>query len=61
MGYIFWIVIFLLDVWAIASIINTDEPMRTKVIWIAMVAILPLIGLIAWWIAGPKANYRMKG
>lgn len=57
MSYIFWFIIFCLDVWAIASIINTNETTGTKVIWILIVAVLPLIGLIAWWFAGPKANY----
>ncbi|MCQ0971095.1 PLDc N-terminal domain-containing protein [Paracoccus sp. TK19116] len=57
MGYIFGIIIFALDVWAIASVINTNEPMRTKIIWIALIAILPVVGLIIWYFAGPKANY----
>lgn len=57
MGYIFGIIIFVLDVWAIASIINTNESMTTKLVWIALVAILPVVGLIIWWFAGPKANY----
>ena len=57
MGYIFGIIIFALDVWAIASVINTDAANRTKLIWIALIAILPVVGLIIWWFAGPKANY----
>ncbi len=57
MEYIFGIIIFALDVWAIASIINTNEPTGTKVIWVLLVAILPVIGLLIWWFAGPKANY----
>ncbi|QRZ13100.1 PLDc_N domain-containing protein [Paracoccus methylovorus] len=57
MGYLFGIIIFALDVWAIASIINTNETMTTKLMWIALVVILPVVGLIIWWFAGPKANY----
>ena len=57
MGYIFGINIFALDVWAIASIINTNAATSTKIIWILLVAILPVVGLIIWWLAGPKANY----
>lgn len=59
MDYIFGIVIFLLDVWAIASIINTNEPMSKKLLWIAVVVILPVLGLIIWYFMGPKANYRV--
>ena len=50
-------IIFALDVWAIASIINSNESNGTKLIWILLVALLPVVGLIIWWFAGPKANY----
>ena len=57
MSYVFGIIIFVLDVWAIASIINSNESNGTKLIWILLVALLPVVGLIIWWFAGPKANY----
>ena len=57
MGYVFGIIIFVLDVWAIASVINTNTSMCTKILWIALIAILPVVGLIIWYFAGPKANY----
>ena len=57
MKFIFGIIIFALDVWAIASIINSGESGRAKLIWILLVAFLPVVGLILWWFAGPKANY----
>ena len=56
MKFIFGIIIFALDVWAIASIINTNESNGTKLLWILLVALLPVVGLIIWWFAGPKAN-----
>ncbi|TBN40450.1 PLDc_N domain-containing protein [Paracoccus subflavus] len=57
MGYVFGIVIFVLDVWAIASVINANATMGTKILWIALIAILPVVGLILWYFMGPKANY----
>lgn len=54
------LVICVLDVWAIASIINSDRDTGTKVLWILVVAILPVLGLILWWFAGPKANYQQR-
>ena len=57
MKFILATIIFALDVWAIASIINTNESNGTKLIWILLVALLPVVGLIIWWFAGPKANY----
>ena len=57
MKFIIATIIFALDVWAIASIINSNESNGTKLIWILLVALLPVLGLIIWWFAGPKANY----
>ncbi|MFN3275603.1 MAG: PLDc N-terminal domain-containing protein, partial [Paracoccus sp. (in: a-proteobacteria)] len=45
------------DVWAIASIINTNASNGTKILWILLILVLPVVGLIIWWFAGPKANY----
>lgn len=52
------LIVFALDVWAIAAIINSNETGGKKVIWVIVVAVLPVIGLIAWWLVGPKANYQ---
>ena len=57
MKFIIATIIFALDVWAIASIINSNESNGTKLLWILLVALLPVVGLIIWWFAGPKANY----
>lgn len=57
-GGIIGFVIFCLDVWAIASIINTNEETGKKILWILLVAVLPVVGLVIWWLAGPKANYN---
>lgn len=45
---------FLLDVWAIVSIVNSDAERRTKIIWVLVVAFLPLLGFLIWLAAGPK-------
>ncbi|WP_312524627.1 PLDc N-terminal domain-containing protein [Paracoccus sp. (in: a-proteobacteria)] len=58
MRYLLGIIIFALDVWAIASVINTNESGQKKLIWVLVIGFLPVVGLIAWWFAGPKANYR---
>lgn len=57
MEWLFGVIIFALDVWAIASVINTNESTGTKILWIALIAILPVVGLIIWYFMGPKANY----
>ncbi|WBU56376.1 PLD nuclease N-terminal domain-containing protein [Paracoccus sediminicola] len=52
------LIIFALDVWAIAQIINSGAEKSSKIIWVIIVAVLPVVGLIAWYIAGPKSNLR---
>lgn len=58
MRYLLGIIIFVLDVWAIASVINTNETAGRKLAWVLGIAFLPVVGLIAWWFAGPKANMQ---
>ena len=53
------IIIFALDVWAIAQIINSSAEKSSKIIWVIIVAILPVVGLIALYIAGPKSDLRL--
>jgi hypothetical protein len=50
------LVILILDIWAIVSVINSSRDIGTKVLWIALVVILPVIGFIAWLLAGPKSS-----
>lgn len=57
MGYVFGIIVFVLDVWAIASVINTSVSTGTKILWVALIAILPVLGLVIWYFMGPKARY----
>ncbi|WP_372801726.1 PLD nuclease N-terminal domain-containing protein [Paracoccus seriniphilus] len=56
MEYIFGIIIFVLDVWAIATVINTNETTGTKLLWIVLIAVLPVLGLLIWYFAGPRGN-----
>ena len=52
---LFGIIIFVLDIYAIVRIINSRATTGMKIVWVLVVAILPLVGLIAWYFAGPKS------
>ncbi|MFB2531973.1 PLDc N-terminal domain-containing protein [Paracoccus sp. p4-l81] len=57
MGLISWLfgaILFVLDVIAIASVINSDATGGRKLMWIAIIVLLPVIGFIAWFLFGPK-------
>jgi hypothetical protein len=52
--------VFALDAWAIASILSTPARKRAKLGWTLAVTVLPLAGVIAWRLAGPKPPAAVK-
>ncbi len=53
---IFGIIILILDIYAIYQLLTSGTSTGAKVIWSLVVAILPVVGLIAWLIAGPRGS-----
>lgn len=55
---IFWaasgIIVFFLDIWALASVWRSTKSSGTKIGWTVLIFILPLVGLVIWGIAGPR-------
>lgn len=55
---VFWIVsaviVFVLDIWALASVWRSTKSSGTKLGWTVLIFILPLVGLVIWGIAGPR-------
>lgn len=43
-------------IWAVLSIFKSGASTGAKIIWSLLVLILPLVGLIIWFLAGPKGN-----
>jgi succinate dehydrogenase/fumarate reductase cytochrome b subunit len=50
------LVILILDVWAILKIAQSGASTGSKALWIVLVLILPILGLIIWFFAGPKGS-----
>lgn len=46
--------IVLLDLWAIVSVFRSDTGVGTKSFWAILISLLPLLGLVAWGVAGPR-------
>jgi len=44
------------DIWAIWNIIQSRASTGSKVLWVALVLILPLLGFVIWFFAGPRQN-----
>ena len=53
-GGIFGLLILIADVWAILNIFQSSADTFKKAIWIALVLVLPLLGVIIWYFAGPR-------
>ena len=42
------------DVWAIINVFQSSASNEKKLIWILAVVLLPLLGLILWFLLGPR-------
>lgn len=50
------LLILIADIWAIINVIKSGAETLHKVLWIVLILVLPLIGLIIWYFAGPKSK-----
>ena len=48
------ILILVADVWAILNIFQSSADTLKKILWTVLVLILPLLGVIIWFFAGPQ-------
>jgi len=55
LGTIFSLLVLIADIWAIINIVQSGESTGTKALWVVLVLVLPLLGLIIWYFAGPKS------
>lgn len=52
------LIILALDIWAIVSIIGSGTSTGKKILWVLLVLILPVLGFIIWFFAGPRSTAR---
>jgi len=48
------LVLLILNVWAIVRIVQSDAGTGSKVFWVVLILLLPLLGFILWLLLGPK-------
>jgi hypothetical protein len=48
-------ILLALDIWALISVIGSNETTGKKVIWVLVILLLPLVGFILWLLFGPRA------
>ncbi|GAB5390264.1 MAG: PLDc N-terminal domain-containing protein [Alphaproteobacteria bacterium] len=57
-GGLFGLIIFVLNIYAIFQIVTSGSSILHKVLWVLLVFLLPLIGLVIWFFAGPRGSKR---
>lgn len=50
------ILVLVADIWAIVNIFQSGASTERKVLWTVVVILLPVLGFIAWLIAGPRTG-----
>ena len=55
-GGLLGFIVLVLDIWAIVKIFDSGASTGRKVLWIVVILLLPLLGLIIWWLFGPKGG-----
>ncbi len=53
-GIIGFLILFL-DIWAIIKTVQSNVSALKKTVWILIILFLPILGLILWYILGPKS------
>lgn len=51
---LFGLIVLVLDVWAIINVVQSNESMMKKAIWVVVILLLPLLGFLLWIIVGPR-------
>jgi len=53
-GSVAGVLLLAADVWAILNIFQSAASTGRKAMWTVLVLVLPLLGLIIWYFAGPR-------
>jgi hypothetical protein len=53
------LIICVLNIWAIINVFKSSDGIGMKVLWVLLIALLPVLGLIIWAIAGPRGNVKL--
>ena len=53
------LIILILDIWAIVNVVTSSNGIISKILWIIVILILPILGFVIWLLFGPRRpRYR---
>lgn len=55
-GGLFGLILLIVDIWAIVKTVGSSASTGTKVLWVVVIVLLPLLGLILWFLFGPSRS-----
>jgi hypothetical protein len=53
-GGFFGLLVLILDVYAVVKTVQSSATTGTKVAWVVVILLLPVVGLVLWFLLGPK-------
>jgi succinate dehydrogenase/fumarate reductase cytochrome b subunit len=60
-GGFFGLLVLVADIWAIVNVFQSNATTGKKVLWIVLVLVLPVLGFIIWFLAGPRGGSAGSG
>jgi hypothetical protein len=48
------LLILIADIWAVVNVVQSRETTVNKVVWTLLIVVLPVVGLLIWYFAGPR-------
>jgi hypothetical protein len=51
---LFGLIVLVLDIWAILNVFGSSASTGSKLLWMLLIIVLPVLGLIVWFFMGPK-------
>ena len=53
---LFGLIILVLDIYAMLQVLGSGATPVKKALWVLAIFILPVLGLLVWYVAGPKKS-----
>ncbi len=60
-GGFFGLLVLIAEIWAIIHVTQSNANTGKKVLWIVLVLVLPVLGFIIWFLAGPRGGSSRAG